>query len=44
MNVQYLLQYFQALVHSKGITQCCGSNISNFILFKTVEKSAPEYG
>ena len=38
----YLLQCFQALVHSQSIGQCRGSRISNFIPFKTVEESTPE--
>ena len=38
----YLIQCFQALVHSQSISQCRGSRISNSIPFKTVEESTPE--
>ena len=34
----YLLQCFQALVHSQSISQCSGSGIVNSILLKAVEK------
>ena len=34
----YLLQCFQALVHSQSISQCRGSRISNCIHSKTVEE------
>ena len=37
--VDYLRQYFQALVDSQSISQCSGSRISNTIQFKTVEES-----
>ena len=38
----YILQDFQALVHSQCISQCSGSRISNPIPFKTVEKDTSE--
>ena len=38
----YLLQCFQAPVHSQSISQCRGSRISNHIPFKTVKESISE--
>ena len=35
----FLLQCFQALVHSQCISQCSGSRITNSIILKAVEKS-----
>ena len=39
---RYLLQFFQALVHSQSTSQCSSFRITNSIPSKTVEKSTAE--